>query len=97
VTIDQKVIKTKVGLLELARPLGNVWKRVACWGTAERVSTGSRSCTKQAAKKLREISRRKPVHQNRVAPDVEAACIEVAIAQPALGQVRMANDSPSGD
>lgn len=37
---------------------------------------------------LQEISRRKPVLKNRVAPVIEAAALELAIAQP----VRAANE-----
>jgi hypothetical protein len=32
---------------------------------------------------LQEISRRKPILQNRVAPEIEAAVVKIAVAQPA--------------
>ena len=83
-TTAEKVIKTKVGLLGLGKQLGNVSK--AC-----RVM-GLRTCTRAVAKqRLQQISRSKPNLRNRIAAQTEKAVVELAIEEPAWGQVRAAN------
>lgn len=41
---------------------------------------------------LKEISRKKPVVENRVDPETEKRVVEIAIEQPAYGQVRVSNE-----
>jgi len=82
---EQKVIRAKVRLLELAKQLGNVNQACRVMGYAVTVFTASRSYTTKAVSWRCRRSR----GVNRVASEIEAA---LATEQPAWGQVRVSNE-----
>jgi len=92
-TTEQKLIKKKMSLLELAEYLKNVSEACRVMGVSRQNFYDIKTAyNDQGLEGLKEKSRRKPCIKNRVAPEVEEAVVGLALEYPAYGQVRASNE-----
>ena len=90
-TNEEKIIKGKLGLLELGKQLGNVaeacrtlgYSRESYYRFKEQYATGG-------AEALKDRSRRKPNYKNRLPAGTEEAILRMTMEHPTWGHLRIA-------
>ena len=92
-TISQKVLKNKLGLLNLAEELGNVSRACKVMGFSRDTFYRYKAAVDSGGvDALLEKNRRKPNLKNRVDEETEKTVVDFAYEQPAYGQVRVSNE-----
>lgn len=92
--LDAKIIKPKLGVLELSRQLGSVTQACKVLGYSRDSFYRFKKLYEEGGElALRDIVRaNRPNEKNRVAPELEAQVVKMAIDNPALGQQRVSNE-----
>jgi transposase InsO family protein len=92
-TQTEKLVRAKMSLIELAEYLKNVSEACRINGVSRQHFYDVKKAYEEGGMEaLREKSRRKPIHKNRVAPEVEQEVVNIAIEFPAYGQLRACNE-----
>jgi transposase InsO family protein len=90
---NEKIIKNKVGLINLAQELGNISKACKVMGySRETFYRYQEAVERGGVEALLEKTRRKPNLENRVDEAVERRVIAYAIEFPTYGQLRTSNE-----
>jgi transposase len=93
VNTEEKMVRTKVGLLRLAQALGSVSKACKVMGYSRDSFYRFKGMYEEGGELgLIETSRKKPCIKNRVGKEIENAILEIAVAEPGFGQVRVAKE-----
>ena len=90
---QEKIIKPRVGLLQLAEHLGNVSQACKVMGYSRDTFYRYKELYDQGGEEaLFEMNRKKPCLKNRVPANVEDAVINMAVDFPAYGHERATNE-----
>ena len=92
-SVNQNVIKHKVGLLNLAAELGNVSRACKVMGFSRDTFYRYQAAVADGGvEALLDANRKKPNFRNRIEESIEGAVAAFALEQPAFGQVRVSNE-----
>jgi len=90
---NHKIIKNRIGLLNLAKELGNVSRACKVMGYSRDTFYRYKSAKEEGGiEALFDANRRKPNLKNRVDEKTEQHVLKVAFDFPAFGQARASNE-----
>jgi transposase InsO family protein len=92
-TAQDRIVKNKMSLIELAEYLQNVSEACKIHGVSRQHFYDIKKADEEnGLEGLKDKTRRKPCIKNRVAPETEEAVLRIAYEKPAYGQLRASNE-----